>query len=117
MIRLMREYLNGLAVDFSTIPLDLGKVSKFQETVLRAARRIPFGKTVSYSMLAKMAGFPCAVRATATVMRKNHFPIIIPCHRVIRKDGSIGAYGGDWEGEGAALKRTLIKMEKDALNK
>jgi methylated-DNA-[protein]-cysteine S-methyltransferase len=113
----IKAYLNGSKTDFEKIPIDLEKVSKFQRAVLLAARNIPYGKTVSYSMLAKMAGFPRAVRAAATVMRKNPVPIIIPCHRVIHKDGSLGAYSGDRDGKDAALKRLLLQLEKEALNK
>jgi O-6-methylguanine DNA methyltransferase len=116
-IRQLTDYLNGLVVDFSKIPIDLEGKSKFQKAVLQAARRIPYGKTASYSMLAKMAGYPRAVRAVGSVMRKNPLPIVIPCHRVIRKDGSPGAYAGDWDGQDAALKRTLLRLEKETLHR
>ncbi len=113
-IRRIRAYLDGSPADFSAISVELEHVSGFQKAVLLAARKIPYGKTVSYSELATMAGNPRAVRAAASVMRKNPVPIIIPCHRVIRSDGSPGAYAGDLIGEDAALKRTLLKLEKEA---
>jgi methylated-DNA-[protein]-cysteine S-methyltransferase len=110
-VRKLQAYLDGRKVDFSAIPLDLEGTSKFQSAVLYAARRIPYGSTRSYSMLAKEAGFPRAIRATASVMRNNPLPIVIPCHRIIRKDGSSGAYCGDAHGEDAALKHSLLQME------
>jgi O-6-methylguanine DNA methyltransferase len=116
-VGLLRGYLDGKPVDFSTIHLDMEGLTAFQIAVLRAARGIPCGSTVSYSGLAKAAGHPSAIRAAATVMATNRFPIIIPCHRVIQKDGSIGAYSGDRVGEDAAIKRALLHLEKESSGK
>jgi O-6-methylguanine DNA methyltransferase len=110
-LRELQAYLDGQQVDFSTIPIELHGVSSFQSAVLHAARRIPYGSTRSYSLLAKEAGFPSAIRATASVMRNNPLPLLIPCHRVIRKSGSIGGYCGDAHGEDAALKQSLLQLE------
>jgi methylated-DNA-[protein]-cysteine S-methyltransferase len=111
LIRLFEDYLIGFKVDFSKVPVSLDGISDFQKAVLSAARKIPYGKTVSYSTLAKMAGHPRAVRAAASVMRNNPLPIVIPCHRVIRSNGSPGGYAGDFTGEDAALKRRLLQLE------
>jgi O-6-methylguanine DNA methyltransferase len=116
-VGLLRGYLDGNPVDFSTIHLDMEGLTAFQIAVLRAAGRIPYGSTVSYSGLAKAAGHPSAIRAAASVMATNRFPIIIPCHRVINKDGSPGAYSGDRVGEDAAVKRALLQLEKEAREK
>jgi methylated-DNA-[protein]-cysteine S-methyltransferase len=113
-VRLLGDYLDGSDVDFSAIQMDMEGLTSFQIAVLRAAQGIPYGSTASYSGLAKAAGHPRAVRAAGTVMARNPFPIIIPCHRVIRSDGSPGAYSGDWDGEDAAIKRALLQLEKDA---
>ncbi len=110
----VQAYLDGAIIDFSAIPIDCEGMSEFQQAVLRVARSIPYGTTVSYSALAKEAGFPAAVRAGASVMRNNPFPLIIPCHRVIRKNGSPGAYCGEREGEHAALKQSLLQLERTA---
>jgi O-6-methylguanine DNA methyltransferase len=115
-VGLLRSYLDGDSVDFTTIQIDGEGLSPFQRAVLQAARQIPFGSTCSYSSLSKAAGYPQAVRAAASVMARNRFPIIIPCHRVINKDGSAGAYAGDRDGEDASLKRTLLQLEKEALD-
>ncbi|MFM9127086.1 MAG: methylated-DNA--[protein]-cysteine S-methyltransferase [Solirubrobacterales bacterium] len=92
-----------------TVPVDLGAVFGFQRRVLEAARVIPFGETVSYREMAIAAGSPDAVRAAGTAMGANPVPILIPCHRVIRSDGSPGLYGG-----GEELKRRLLDFESGA---
>lgn len=109
---MLRSYLDGIPVDFTSVELDLTGYTRFQTTVLEIARNIPYGASMSYSGLARQAGFPGAVRAVASVMRKNRFPLIIPCHRVVRKNGATGAYCGDATGEDARLKRTLLLLEK-----
>ena len=109
---LLRKYLDGLQIDFTPIHINFVGLTIFQKAVLNAARQVPYGSTHSYCNLAAAAGYPRAIRAAATVMARNRFPIIIPCHRIIHKDGSLGAYSGDWDGEDAALKRSLIQLEK-----
>ena len=80
--------------------------TRFQEGVLHSMRSIKFGSTKSYQELAVMIGRPLAFRAVASVCAKNRIPLIIPCHRVIRSDGSIGDffYGSD-------LKRRILEFE------
>ncbi|MFZ9693533.1 MAG: methylated-DNA--[protein]-cysteine S-methyltransferase [Candidatus Nanopelagicales bacterium] len=80
--------------------------TKFQEDVLRSMRSIKFGSTKSYQELAVEIGRPLAFRAVASVCAKNRIPLIIPCHRVIRNDGSIGDYF-----YGSDLKRQLLEFE------
>lgn len=80
--------------------------TKFQKDVLHSMRSIKFGSTKSYQELATMIGRPLAFRAVASVCAKNRIPIIIPCHRVIRSDGSIGDYF-----YGTELKRQLLEHE------
>ncbi len=111
--RLLTDYLDGCIVDLSEVPVDFGIVSPFRSTVLAAARKIPYGTTCSYKELAALAGTPKAVRAVASVMRYNPLPLLIPCHRVVRNDGSPGAYCGDLSGEDAILKKTLLELERN----
>ena len=66
----------------------------FAEAVMREVIHIPRGKTLTYGEVAAMAGRPGAARAVGNIMRDNPFPIIIPCHRVIKSDGTAGGYGG-----------------------
>ncbi len=84
--------------------------SDFKKNVLTTLTTIPYGKTISYEKLAILSGYPKAVRAVGTVMKHNPLPFIIPCHRVIRKTGDVGNYGG-----GKEMKRYLIDMEQSRL--
>lgn len=87
--------------------LDLSGYTDFQRRVYRALVRVPAGKVVSYGELARRAGFPKAARAVGTAMKKNRLPIAIPCHRVIKADGSLGQYG-----PGVDWKRKLLEQER-----
>jgi len=82
------------------------KGTPFQQTVYQALLKIPYGKTASYGDIAAMIGKPKAARAVGQAVNKNPLMIIIPCHRIIGKDGSLtGFYGG------LALKEALLKNE------
>jgi O-6-methylguanine DNA methyltransferase len=109
--RTIKAFLDGKTKDLSRLPLDMSGCSTFSKKVLLAARRIPYGKTVSYARLAAIAGKPKAVRAAASVMRNNPFPLVIPCHRVIRSDGSIGGFMGKTNGREVRLKHQLLERE------
>jgi O-6-methylguanine DNA methyltransferase len=78
----------------------------FQEAVWKAVLQIPRGTTVSYADIARSIGNPKAVRAVGTAIGGNPIPIIIPCHRVIAKDGGLGGFGG-----GLRLKKQLLQMD------
>lgn len=78
----------------------------FEEAVLKEVARIPRGEVRSYGEIAELAGYPRAARAVGNVMHNNPFPIVIPCHRVIRGDGSLGGYGGAEE-----IKAWLLRFE------
>ena len=108
---LIQQFMDGTLTDLTSIPIQLDSFSLFQQRVLTAARNIGYGSVVSYSNLALLAGSPNAVRAAATVMRKNRYPIIIPCHRVIRTKGEIGGYCGMQNGKAIELKRKLLSNE------
>lgn len=77
----------------------------FAEKVREVVRRIPEGETLTYSQVAKAAGRPLACRAVGNILHKNYDPVI-PCHRVIRADGSLGGYN-----RGVKLKKKLLKLE------
>jgi len=110
---LISQYLDGAHNDLSSIGISTDEFSEFRRRVTKAAQTIPYGKTVSYAGLACKAGYPRAVRAVASVMRNNPFPLVVPCHRVIRSDGSIGGYAGKTSGKPVALKRRLLALEKN----
>lgn len=104
-------FLDGNLHDLSGIPIDLTWCTPFAKNVLLAARNIQWGETVSYAELARRAGNGRAIRAAASVMRNNRFPLIIPCHRVIKSDGSIGGFMGRQTGETVELKKRLLARE------
>lgn len=99
----VNDHLAGQEVK---LPLDL-KGTNFQLKVWAALRDIPLGETRSYSQVAAVIGEPKAVRAVANACASNPVPLIVPCHRVIRKDGSLGGYG-----LGVPRKKALLAKEK-----
>ena len=99
----LNKHLSGQEVKF---PLDI-KGTDFQMRVWTALTSIPLGETRSYHEVAEMVGKPRAVRAVANACASNPVPLIIPCHRVIRKDGSLGGYG-----LGVYRKKALLSNER-----
>jgi methylated-DNA-[protein]-cysteine S-methyltransferase len=99
-------FLNSEHIQFSLDNLRMDLCAPFQNKTLLSNYAIPRGKVSSYGALARKAGFRGAARAVGSVMAGNRFPVIIPCHRVIRSDGSLGGYGG-----GMKMKRRLLEME------
>lgn len=102
--RQLREYFAGARTRF-TVPLHL-EGTVFQKQAWAAMRRIPYGKTISYARQARAIGRPRATRAVGTANGSNPVPIIVPCHRVIASDGSLGGYA-----LGLAMKRRLLALE------
>ena len=82
--------------------------TKFQRKVWKYLKKIPRGKVKTYSQVASAIGSPTSVRAVANAIGKNPYPPKIPCHRVIRSDGSLGGYSGKG---GIKSKRMLLKKE------
>ncbi len=106
--RQLDEYFAGRRRQFD-LEVDLRLASGFRRLVLDRLRQIDFGQTVSYSELARAAGSPKAVRAAGSACATNPVPLVVPCHRVVRSDGSIGQYRG-----GPEAKRTLLALEAAA---
>jgi len=105
----IENYYKGQPVDFSDITVHLDGFSEFQRTVLTALRTITYGNTVSYTQLAKLANSPRAARAIGTVMAQNPLPLIIPCHRVIKADGTPGLFSA---AGGTNTKARMLELEK-----
>jgi methylated-DNA-[protein]-cysteine S-methyltransferase len=106
-VRQLDEYFTNQRDSFN-IPLDWSLSTGFRRKVLkRLATKIAYGSTVSYAALARLSGSPKAVRAVGTACATNPVPIVVPCHRVIRSDGTFGAYRG-----GPAAKRALLGLEQ-----
>ena len=105
--RELREYLNGKRNTF-TIPIDWSLFRAFQREALQAVFRIPYGETCTYHDIAIEMGRPNAARAVGRANATNPMPIVIPCHRVIGRDGKLHGYGG---GEGLKTKEWLLRLE------
>ncbi|MFE1664035.1 methylated-DNA--[protein]-cysteine S-methyltransferase [Microbacterium sp. P02] len=102
----LEEYFAGRRDTFD-LALDWRGVRGFTRAALEAVCEIPYGETASYGEVAVMAGTPRAARAVGTACSVTPFSIVVPVHRVIRSDGSIGEYGGHPE-----VKRFLLDLEK-----
>ena len=104
--RELLEYFEGERQHFS-LPIDLlGRGTTFQREVWQALQQIPYGQTTSYGEIAQRIQRPKAVRAVGTAIGHNPLRLIIPCHRVLRADGSLGGYNG-----GTEMKRSLLEIE------
>ncbi|PKL42089.1 MAG: cysteine methyltransferase [Planctomycetes bacterium HGW-Planctomycetes-1] len=110
----IRAYYNGSYVDFKKAQFGLNgeKLTDFSKKVLNVCIKIPFGQTITYSQLAKQAGFPNAARAVGSVLAKNQLPLLVPCHRVIRGDGKIGNFSA---AGGSKTKKKMLEFEKEII--
>lgn len=105
--RELGEYFAGRPVGF-TAPVDLGSCTEFQRRVLRACARIEYGQTVTYGELARRVGCPAGARAVGGALARNPVPVVIPCHRVVAGDGTLGGFSAE---QGVKLKRLLLDLE------
>ncbi len=103
--RQLDEYFAGHRRTFA-LAIDLQLAHGFRHAVLAQLNAIPYGSTASYAAVARAAGRPSAVRAAASACSHNPTPVVIPCHRVVRADGSLGQYLG-----GKEAKRRLLDLE------
>ncbi len=104
------DYFKGNCANFKqNIPIALDGLSPFAVSVLSICRKITYGHTITYGQLAKMARSPGVARAVGNALAKNPLPLIIPCHRVIRKDGNIGGFTAPG---GKKVKKRLLQHEQ-----
>lgn len=108
--RLFQLYSQGRKVDFSHLKLDFTKTTPFKAQVYEAVRKIPPGEVRSYSWVAKEIGMPLGTRAVGQALSQNKLLIVVPCHRVVSKDGSLGGWSGR-----PGFKEKLLKLEKAEL--
>lgn len=102
----IRDYLSGKHVRF-THRVDLEGLTDFNREVLEIVRRIPYGSLRTYKSVANEVGSPRATRPVGQALSHNPLPVIIPCHRVVNSDGTLGGYSGG----GTDMKRRLIEIE------
>lgn len=105
LIKQLKDYFQGARVNFK-FKYDIKNLSKFTQKVLTETKKIRYGSTATYKEIAKRIGCPKAFRAVGQALSSNPLPIIIPCHRVLRKDGSIGGFAA-----GLKWKKMLLKLE------
>ena len=105
--RRLAAYYSGRRTDF-TVKVDLSDVPDFRRAVLEACRKVPFGRTATYADLARAVGRPGATRAVGSAMSHNPLPLVIPCHRILRSDGSLGGFSSP---RGAAEKQRMLRLE------
>ncbi len=108
----VQAYFEGERVDFSSVPVNLSGFGTFAQAVLKTLHRLPYGRTLTYSELAAHAGRPRAVRAAASAVAANPLPLIVPCHRILRKDGSLGGFSAPG---GVVTKQRLLDLESGRL--
>jgi methylated-DNA-[protein]-cysteine S-methyltransferase len=109
----IEAYLGGSAASFD-LPIDLDGRANWDQQVFAGLRGVTWGSVTSYGRLARRIGRPGAARAVGGAVGRNPLALIVPCHRVIAGDGSLGGYGGAWWGaqdEMLDIKRTLLALE------
>lgn len=102
----IEAFLNGADISFSLSSVRMDLCSEFQQKVLVTEHSVPRGHVTTYQRIAERLGSPGNSRAVGNALARNPFPIIIPCHRTIRSDGTPGGYQG-----GTNMKRRLLSME------
>ena len=107
----LAEYLKGKRRNF-TFAIDWSTLKPFQLKALKAVYAIPYGETQTYADIAMQIGHPNAYRAVGSANATNPTPLVIPCHRVIGRDGKLHGYGG---GDGLPTKEWLLKLERPKL--
>ena len=110
LIKKVKEYYSGKKVDFMDCQLNLDNYTNFQKEILQIVRKIPYGEIRFYKEAAEAAGYPRAYRAVGNTMRNNPLPLIVPCHRVIKSDGSLGGFSAEG---GIKLKQKMLALEND----
>jgi methylated-DNA-[protein]-cysteine S-methyltransferase len=105
--RQLEEYLAGKRCEFD-VPVDLSGATAFDRRVLAAMAAIPYGETRSYGALARAIGSPRASRAVGHACGRNPVPLLLPCHRVVRSDGSLAGFGAG----GVGVKAALLALER-----
>jgi len=105
----VQAYAEGDPIDFRAIRIDLAHLTDFGRRVINACRRIPYGQTVTYAELAARADSPNAARAVGSRMAANRTILVVPCHRVVGSDDTLGGFSGPG---GIGFKKKLLELEQ-----
>lgn len=103
----IQEYFRGRPITPRWESLDLEDFTPLQRRTLEAVAAVPYGQTRAYGEIARQIRRPRAARFVGAVMSRNPFPVVVPCHRIVRADGTPGGFGG-----GVALKKRLLALER-----
>lgn len=106
---LVQEYFDGKYVDFRWVPVCLEGLTTFQQAVLLSLKTVAYGERITYAQLSERAGFGRAARAAGRAAAANPIPLIVPCHRVIRSDGSLGGFSAEG---GPTMKARMLALEQ-----
>ena len=104
----LQRFADGEPVDFRYVPLSEAHLTRFARRVTAACRAISWGQVTTYGELAARCGSSAAARAVGSVMAKNRYPLVVPCHRVLGAGGALGGYSAP---DGLKMKRRLLAME------
>ncbi len=108
------EYGNGERIDFSAIPCHLEPMTHFQQQVLHATRTVCTGEVRTYGEIARQIGRPRSARAVGGTMARNPIPIIIPCHRILGRNGNLTGFTAPG---GLVLKQKLLELERSSVQR
>jgi len=112
----LQAVVAGHPTDTASLPIDLDDRPRFDQVVLGAVRSIGWGETASYGALARQVGAPRASRAVGGALGRNPISLVIPCHRVIASDGTLGGYGGDgWVDRDRELSRKEALLRREGV--
>lgn len=103
--QLLTRYFDGEPVDFP-VPVDLSAMTPFTRRVLEETRKVPYGKVAHYGSIAARLGVPAGARAVGQALGRNPIPLVIPCHRIVAADGSLGGFS-----MGLDIKARLLSIE------
>lgn len=90
----IKDIILGKNIKYDINKLDFSDLTEFQQKVLKKQAEIPYGKVISYKKLAELIGKPRSARPVANVLSNNYYPLVIPCHRTVRSDWTLGGYDG-----------------------
>ncbi|WP_425399611.1 methylated-DNA--[protein]-cysteine S-methyltransferase [Aeoliella sp.] len=104
----LQRHADGEPQSFDNVPVSTEHLTPFAQRVITKCRQLPWGRVVTYTQLARLAGRPGAARAVGNVMANNRHPLVVPCHRVVGASGSLGGFSAPG---GLDTKRRLLEME------
>lgn len=112
--RRIQEYFEGKYIDLADVPVSFEGLSDFCRKALNVLKNVKYGEIITYRDLAVQAGSPKASRAVGRALAGNPLPLIIPCHRVICADGSVGGFSAEG---GVLMKEKMLRLEQSVLTK